>query len=270
MATGNDSSNGHVTASLATATNGGGRALVTSSAASVIEQLVTTTVSDWNVTADRSGGDSPTSSFGNFSVWCSDENRTENASGCDETTTAGPSPSEYQTWQVVLIAFICSVIIVGTIVGNILICTAVAIVRRLRTPSNLLIVSLAVSDLLVAILDMPFATMYEVLGYWPLGQAVCDTWTSLDVLLCTASILNLCMISVDRYFVITRPFQYAMKRTPFRMAMMIVAVWTLSAVISIPPLFGWKAPSVEGMCILSQVGHCVLSSVGTTGGSVFS
>lgn len=84
--------------------------------------------------------------------------------------------------------------ILGTIIGNALVCTAVAIVRKLRTPSNLLIVSLAVSDLLVAVLVMPFATTYEVMGSWVAGQAICDMWTSLDVMLCTASILNLCMI----------------------------------------------------------------------------
>ena len=42
------------------------------------------------------------------------------------------------------------------------VCIAVAIVRKLRTPSNLLIVSLAVADMLVAILVMPFAITYEV------------------------------------------------------------------------------------------------------------
>ena len=88
--------------------------------------------------------------------------------------------------------------------------------------------------------------------YWPLNRAVCDAWTSLDVLLCTASILNLCAISIDRYFVITRPFQYAIKRTPKHMAAIIAAVWVLSALISIPPLFGWRE-YLPPVCIFTAV-----------------
>ena len=74
--------------------------------------------------------------------------------------------SEAEEWVIglrtVFVLTGCLVIIVGTVLGNLLVCTAVAIVKRLRTPSNLLIVSLAVTDLLVASLVMTFAATYEV------------------------------------------------------------------------------------------------------------
>ncbi|GIX94309.1 octopamine receptor 1 [Caerostris extrusa] len=87
-----------------------------------------------------------------------------------------------------------------TILGNTLIIAAVATTRRLRTVTNYFVVSLAVSDLLVGLLVMPFAVVKEVTdGLWLFGQVACELWVSLDVMLCTASILNLCCISLDRY-----------------------------------------------------------------------
>jgi len=78
------------------------------------------------------------------------------------TTTNMLEGSSYADWQVALIVIACGILVVGTVIGNVLVVTAVIVVRRLRTPSNLLIMSLAISDLLVALLDMPFAAKYEV------------------------------------------------------------------------------------------------------------
>ena len=80
------------------------------------------------------------------------------------------------------------------------------------------------------------------MGYWAFGDIICQLWLSTDVLLCTASILNLCLISLDRYWSITRPIDYVRARTPRRAALMISVVWTLSMLISLPPLVGWKRP----------------------------
>lgn len=140
------------------------------------------------------------------------------------------------TLQAAAISLILLLVILGTIVGNILICVAVCMVRKLRHPSNYLLVSLAVSDLCVAVLVMPTALLYEVMDKWTFGNAFCNAWVSFDVLSCTASILNLCAISVDRYWAITKPLEYAIKRTPRRMMLCVGMVWLGAGCISLPPL----------------------------------
>ena len=77
-----------------------------------------------------------------------------------------------------------------------------------------------------------------------------------DVLLCTASILNLCAISVDRYFIILHAMVYTQRRNFKLMLLMIITVWLLAGLISIPPLFGWGKPSArlqrEQVCAVSD------------------
>nr|XP_029723287.1 5-hydroxytryptamine receptor 1-like [Aedes albopictus] len=154
--------------------------------------------------------------------------------GTSETSPA--DPINVLTLQTIVISIVLLAVIIGTIVGNVLVCVAVCLVRKLRRPCNYLLVSLAISDLCVAVLVMPPALLYEVLEEWKFGTVFCDIWVSFDVLSCTASILNLCAISVDRYWAITKPLEYGVKRTPRRMIACIVLVWLVAACISLPPL----------------------------------
>ncbi|XP_055619104.1 5-hydroxytryptamine receptor 1-like [Toxorhynchites rutilus septentrionalis] len=178
---------------------------------------------------------------------------------------------EIDTIRKVIICIVLLVVIFGTIVGNILVCVAVCLVRKLRRPCNYLLVSLAVSDLCVACLVMPPALMYEVLGEWNFGRVFCDIWVSFDVLSCTASILNLCAISVDRYWAITKPLEYGVKRTPRRMMLCVALVWLAAACISLPPLLilGNKHTIGEGSdqrpfcAVCEDVGYQIYATLGS-------
>uniref|UniRef100_A0A182NMK7 G-protein coupled receptors family 1 profile domain-containing protein n=1 Tax=Anopheles dirus TaxID=7168 RepID=A0A182NMK7_9DIPT len=100
-----------------------------------------------------------------------------------------------------------SIVIFLSVAGNILVCIAIYTERSLRRIGNLFLASLAIADLFVASLVMTFAGVNDLLGYWIFGAQFCDTWVAFDVMCSTASILNLCAISLDRYIHIKDPLR---------------------------------------------------------------
>lgn len=143
-------------------------------------------------------------------------------------------------WEAAVASLTLGFIVLATVLGNSLVILSVFTYRPLRIVQNFFIVSLAVADLALAIFVMPFNLAYLLLGKWIFGIHFCKLWLTCDVLCCTASILNLCAIALDRYWAITDPINYAQKRTLKRVLGTIAGVWLLSGAISSPPLAGWN------------------------------
>ncbi|KAI8494689.1 adenylate cyclase-inhibiting serotonin receptor signaling pathway [Branchiostoma belcheri] len=189
----------------------------------------------------------------NDSVWeWEDLNSTFNTTFSGDGS-ARESPST--TW-LVLTGLVLSLLILVAILGNAMVLLAFIKDRRLCTPANYLIVSMAVADLLVSVSVMPLNATYELMQTWRLGRPACDLWISLDVTSCTASILSLCVIALDRYWAITDAVKYMHQRTTRRAVVMVALVWVASLCISVPPLFGWRtAQDVADplVCRISQL-----------------
>lgn len=149
-------------------------------------------------------------------------------------------PSGYSTWEIVIITVIITVAMIVVVVGNMLVIIAIATEKALKNITNWFIASLAVSDFLLGLIIMPFSLANLLMGYWMFGGISCEVYAAVDVFLSTASINNICLISLDRYWSITHAVAYLKKRTPERAALMILAVWLFSGLVSIPPLLGWK------------------------------
>nr|XP_009935654.1 PREDICTED: D(2) dopamine receptor isoform X3 [Opisthocomus hoazin] len=158
-------------------------------------------------------------------------------------------------------AMLLTLLIFVIVFGNVLVCMAVSREKALQTTTNYLIVSLAVADLLLATLVMPWMVYLEVVGEWRFSRIHCDIFVTLDVMMCTASILNLCAISIDRYTAVAMPMlyntRYSSKR---RVTVMIAVVWLLSFAISCPLLFGLNNTD-ENECIIANPAFVVYSSI---------
>ncbi|KAM6322391.1 histamine H2 receptor [Podargus strigoides] len=153
-----------------------------------------------------------------------------------------------------LVGSCLAILIVITLCGNIIVCLAVTFDRRLRSLTNCIIVSLAITDLLLGLLVLPFSAFYELAREWPFGSTLCNIYSSLDVMLCTASILNLFMISLDRYFAVTTPLRYSQLVTRSRVTVGLVVIWTVSLMVSFLPIhLGWNT---NGTAVQNTVPNC--------------
>lgn len=166
--------------------------------------------------------------------------------------------------QAVGVGVFLAVFILSAIVGNILVILSVACNRHLQTVTNYFIVNLAIADLLLSTTVLPFSATLEVLGFWVFGRIFCNIWAAVDVLCCSASIMSLCIISVDRYIGVKYSLKYPTIMTERKAGVILVVVWLSSMVISIGPLLGWKEPPPpdESICsITEEPGYALFSSL---------
>ncbi|CAF1466425.1 unnamed protein product, partial [Didymodactylos carnosus] len=122
---------------------------------------------------------------------------------------------------------------------NILVIYTVIHECTLHTSTYYYVASLAFADLLVGLIVMPFAFIFEMTDdeYWLFQhhlRFLCDFWHSVDIFASTASIFGLCVIGLDRYMAITRPIQYPNSFMSKRWYYMLSFIWICSAVISFP------------------------------------
>ncbi|WAR28928.1 DRD2A-like protein [Mya arenaria] len=138
-------------------------------------------------------------------------------------------PGASYNWGVLFLGFV----VVFGITGNVLVCLAISLEKRLQTVTNYFLLSLAVTDLLVCILVMPMSILNEFFGYWRFTALMCNVYITTDVLMCTSSIFHLCSISVQRYLAIRSPLKTRNKSKSI-VVTKIGVIWVAAVAISSP------------------------------------
>lgn len=94
-----------------------------------------------------------------------------------------------------------------------------------------------------------FFSFFIFAGYFPLESVHCLVWMCLDVLFCTASIMHLCTISIDRYLSLRYPMRFGRNKTRKRVTVKIIFVWILSIAMSLPLSLMYSKVSWCHLCI---------------------
>ncbi|XP_078119087.1 trace amine-associated receptor 13c-like [Sander vitreus] len=157
-------------------------------------------------------------------------------------------------FEVMLIHTLLYSISLLTVALNLLVIISVSHFRQLHTPTNILLLSLAVSDLLVGLVLMPGEILRKT-SCWYFGDLACTLYTYVTVIIPVSSIGDIVLISVDRYLAICDPLHYTTKVTVNRIKFCVCLWWLYS--VSYSFLFvkddltqPGKYNSCHGACVL--------------------
>lgn len=123
--------------------------------------------------------------------------------------------------MVIVMSFIVLVIVFG----NVLVIIVIVKFERLQTVINYFIIFLVCVDLVMGLAVVFFGVSYIFMKMWIFGNFWCEFWIFIDVLCVTVSIEILCVIVVDRYFVITSFFKYQSLLIKNKVRVVILMVW---------------------------------------------
>ncbi|VDP34450.1 unnamed protein product [Soboliphyme baturini] len=135
---------------------------------------------------------------------------------------------------------IYSLITVVAVIGNATVIFIVCYFRHMRTGNNLLLANLAVADLLMAVLCIPFSFVSSIiLQYWPFGWLLCKMINFSQAVTVMSSAYTLIAISIDRFFAILFPMNTYLKITNGKALFRIAVVWLVAILIASPLLGVW-------------------------------
>ena len=155
---------------------------------------------------------------------------TEASNGSFPSSLRDGGQGETTAFKITKIVFYILILSASTF-GNSMVAHMIITTRKMRTPSNILILNLAICDLLTPIISIVFDFILEENNYvWFYGEVMCKLlWPAQTYFTCASS-LTLAAISLDRYRLILHPFKTRLSKKQICILICLVHVFSLVAV----------------------------------------
>ncbi|XP_076874313.1 trace amine-associated receptor 13c-like [Brachyhypopomus gauderio] len=156
---------------------------------------------------------------------------------CYPESNASCQKNPYNMGAQIVLYVLLGLAMTVTILGNSVVIISIAHFKQLHTPTNILVMSLALADLLLGLTVMPFSTIRSVDGCWYYGETFCLLHSSCDMFLTSVSIFHLICIATDRHQAVCHPLQYPSRITIPIAWLMVAMSWITAAVYSYSLLY---------------------------------
>ena len=159
-----------------------------------------------------------------------------------------------ESWRIFIITF-CAVVIVLGFVKNFIVFTVIVKSKQLHTVTNIFIATLALSDIMLCVFNLPFQLHYQVTFYWSFGPILCHIIIPLFAVPVFVSTAAMLMIAIDRYMLIVYPFMKRMTNTTAIIIIVLIVVMTI--IFAIPAILHTKYHQVQIQQIQYHSSMCI-------------
>lgn len=159
-------------------------------------------------------------------------NGTSNITSSADSTSLAADGGESLTFKIVKLCLYALIFLVS-VIGNALVCIVIARRRRMRTVTNYFILNLAIADLAITCICIPFDIPVQENDYiWPYGPFMCRILYPLQTMCMFASIFTLTAVSLNRFWAIVYPLRRQM--TKGNATLVILLIWVISLFLTVP------------------------------------
>ncbi|KAI1885353.1 hypothetical protein AGOR_G00219260 [Albula goreensis] len=161
----------------------------------------------------------------------------------DQEWSDTPAEKLSRTGLNVMSVFLGSIMIFGFL-NNLIVLILFCKFKTLRTPVNMLLLNISVSDMLVCLFGTTLSFASSIRGRWLVGQGGCMWYGFINSCFGIVSLISLAVLSYDRYSTLT---VYNKRAPDYRKPLLAVGgSWLYSLLWTVPPLLGWSSYGLEG------------------------